>query len=300
MLRIRQLAESTRGETLFHRLDPRVKIFLLVFVASVAVAVDSARTLLVLFALSLAATATARLSLSRLKLIGIMVALTVWGTMFGQAIFYGQFPRTIALTLVPKTFPLLGPLTGGIYMYREGFVYGAVQSLRFSAAMCFGLLVCWTTDARDLLAGLKRLRVPYGLSFMTVTALRFVPIIVSEAATVLAVARLRAFRPFRIGLHSTGATPTAWLAILRPIFGNCLRRAGTLALSAQSRAFNPAGRRTDFHEIRFRAVDYLLFFTMLVLLSAMLAAKLLYGLYVGEVYYSSDLRPLYEFVRRFL
>ena len=297
MLNVRQIAEPTRGDTLFHRLDPRVKVFLLVFVATVAIAVDSARTLLVLLAVALASAATARLTWPKLKLLLVMVVLTVWGTMFSQAVFYGQFPRTVALTLVPESLPVLGRLTGGIHVYYEGFYYGAVQSLRFSAAMCFGLLVCWTTDPRDLLAGLKRLRVPAGLSFMAVTALRFVPVIVAEAATVLAVARLRGLRPFRAGLRSAGAT---WLAILRPTFGNCLRRAGTLALAAQSRAFNPSEERSEFHEIRFRLLDGVLMGAMLVVLVGILAAKLLYGLYIGEFYYSSELRPLYEFVRSYL
>ncbi|NOZ23946.1 MAG: energy-coupling factor transporter transmembrane protein EcfT [Planctomycetes bacterium] len=297
MLRVRQIAEPSRGETFFHRLDPRVKVFLLLFVATVTITIDSPATLLGLFLLSVAATASARLSIDRIKVIAGMVTLTVWGTMLSQAIFYGQFPRTVALTIIPKGLPILGTLTGGIYLYREGFLYGAVQSLRFSTAMCFGLLVCWTTDPRDLLLGLKRLRVPYGLSFMTVTALRFIPVIIAEAATVLAAARLRAFRPFRVGLRSMGA---AWLSILRPIFGNCLRRASTLALSVQSRAFDPTQPRTDFHQIRFRAADYVLLVSMWVALAGILGAKLLYGLYVSEVYYTAELRPLYEFVRHFL
>jgi energy-coupling factor transport system permease protein len=54
---------------------------------------------------------------------------------------------------------VIGALTGGIALYREGFFYGALQSLRMVAALCLGLCIVWTTDARELVRALVRLRV---------------------------------------------------------------------------------------------------------------------------------------------
>lgn len=32
--------------------------------------------------------------------------------------------------LISPDFPFLGSLTGGLYIYREGIIYGAVQGMR--------------------------------------------------------------------------------------------------------------------------------------------------------------------------
>lgn len=40
--------------------------------------------------------------------------------MFSQALFFAQTPRTPLFVIIEPTMPVLGQITGGLYIYREG------------------------------------------------------------------------------------------------------------------------------------------------------------------------------------
>jgi len=89
-----------------------------------------------------------------------LVALVVWSIMLSQALFYQGSPRTPIAVIVPESFPIIGWLTGGIYVYYEGIVYGLKQSLRATACLLAGAALASTTSTIDvftLLAGHPRL-----------------------------------------------------------------------------------------------------------------------------------------------
>lgn len=142
--------------------------------------------------------------------------------------------------LLSPGFPVLGKITGGVFVYREGLEYGAVQALRSGIMLSLGLLLSWTSDPRQLLRSFLAWRMPYELAFMVITSLRFLPVIFQETAVVLTAQRLRGFQPFKT------AAPRHLIQMafqtLFPILARTLRRAGTLASSVESRGF---GRETQ-------------------------------------------------------
>ncbi|MBI2194718.1 MAG: energy-coupling factor transporter transmembrane protein EcfT [Planctomycetes bacterium] len=278
-------------------LDPRTKILLLAAVSLVAVALDQGRALLGLFSLAASSLLWIRPPWRRLSGLMLLLALGTFGTMVSQALFYNAYPRTAWVILADPAKSWLGRATGGIALYREGLAYGAVQSLRLSAMLAAGLAVCWTTDPRDLLSALHRLRIPEGLCFMTITAVRFLPLVLSEAASVWASQRLRGVQPFRYGPISLLFSA---VRMLRPVFANCVRRATVLAASVQSRAYDPARPRTSLQELRLRRVDWAVGLSATLATLLLLVTKALYLLYLNEIFYSSRLRPLYTFVREVL
>lgn len=87
--------------------------------------------------------------------------------------------------------PVLGQITGGLYVYREGVIYGAVQGLRSATMLTLGLFVCWTSDPRQLLKALMAWRLSPQIAFMLVTAIRFLPVLAAEAGEVIIALRLR-------------------------------------------------------------------------------------------------------------
>lgn len=278
------------------RLNVLTKLGALGVFAILAVLLDNVGALGVVAAISAVALLSSRPSAARLRLAGGVAALTVWGMMLGQAIFYAQLPRTVVVRLVPDWIPVLGTWTGGINLYGEGFVYGLMQSLRAVTVLAAGLTLCWTTDGGELLVGMRRLRVPYGLAFMTVTALRFLPLVFAEVSTVLEVTRLRGgkLRGGHRGLWRT------WLGILRAIFANAIRRASMLALSVRSRAFDPGADRSAWRETALGVPDKAVLGLLGVILLMVAANKLLFWAYVVQVYYNPLLRPVYDLTRRFL
>ncbi len=297
MLDARTIAEPSPGDTVIHRMDPRAKIILLLSAAFIVVALDNQKTMLLLFLTVLAGYVPAKLPAIKLKTLAVLLLLVIWGTMYSQALFYSQVPRTVIFTIIRPDLPVLGWLTyGGLYVYKEGFHYGAVQGLRSATVLSLGLLMCWTTDPRDMLNGLVRLKVPYSVAFMVVTAVRFLPIIIAEVATVVTVQRLRGFKPTRFG---SGMIRTA-LSILTPTLASCVRRAGVLAVSIESRAFRAHPTRTYLKELQYSNLDRAVILMVVSGAIAIVAAKILFYLYTSEIYYSSEFREIYALARGYL
>jgi energy-coupling factor transport system permease protein len=297
MLDARSIAEPSPGDTVIHRMDPRAKIILLLSAAFIMVALDNPKTMLLVFITVLAGYVPAKLPAIKLKTLAVLLLLVMWGTMYSQALFYSQVPKTVIFTIIRPDLPVLGWLTrGGLYVYKEGFHYGAVQGLRSATVLSLGLLMCWTTDPRDMLNGLVRLKVPYSVAFMVVTAVRFLPIIIAEVATVVTVQRLRGFKPTRFG---SGMIRTA-LSILTPTLASCVRRAGVLAVSIESRAFRAHPTRTYLKELQYSNLDRAIILMVVSGAIAIVAAKILFYLYTSEIYYSSEFREIYALARGYL
>ena len=292
MFKARDIAEPETGNTIIHNIDPRAKVAVLFAMSLLVVSVDNEKILFFLFLIPVFAYPAARLSASKYWIAFILIAVSLWGTIFSQALFYREWPRTIVLTVIPQEFPVLGKITGGLYVYKEGFLYGLIQGLRFSAMTAAGLLLCWTTAPQKMLLGLVRLKIPYGIAFMAVTAIRFLPILLAEIFIVIEAQRLKGFNPLKLKSLFKGVMNT-----LSPVLANSVRRAGVLAASVESRAFRAYPDRTYLRELRYNAVDFGITAISLIVSAGVAAIKSLYGLYAGEILYISGLRWVYEIGR---
>ena len=119
---VRQLWEGCDAAVWARKLDGRTKLLILFLVAVLAIVVDNPRTLFLLFTATLLLHLSARTSIYKWQVL--------WGSMFSQALFFAQTPRTPLFVIIEPTMPVLGQITGGLYIYREGVIYGAVQGLR--------------------------------------------------------------------------------------------------------------------------------------------------------------------------
>ena len=280
------------------KLHPLTKILLLAIVSCLVILLDSPIALFVCFLVSLCFQASIPPSWRQIRLLILFIGLGTWGLIYSQGIFYNQFPRTVIFTLIHKDVPIIGGLTGGIHLYREGLFHGAVQSLRFNTMLTVSCFIIWTTQPRDLLLALVKLRVPYSLAFMVTTGLRYIPLIGSEARTVIRSQRLRGFRYLQLNLFHT---ISGILNSLRPILTNNIRRATHLSEAVESRAFSPdAAHRTSLRELKTRQQDILLIVLLLVCLLGVIGLKSVYFLYANGLYYASWLRGAYTFAREVL
>ena len=215
----------------------------------------------------------------------LAIATLVWSTALSQGLFYNQEPR------VPLAH--LGPLT----LYREGLIHGLVQSLRLLAMTLGGLALSLSTPPDRLFAALLSLRVPFGVAFLAVTALRFAPEVAREWWTVRLARRVRGRPAWRRG-------PIAWLklevALLLPVVARSLRRARALAESLDARGFDPVAPRSARRPLVMRAGEKALLGVVLVVTVSAMAARGLYLLYTAELLYVPALRPLYGFVRAWM
>lgn len=229
---MRQLWEGNDSAPWIRHVTGETKLLVLLFYSVWTLAIDNPETLFYLFAGTLGLHLVARTSRSKWYVLAILLLLGLWGSMFSQALFYTQTPRTPVMVLIRPDMPVLGRLTEGLFVYREGILYGAVQGLRSAGMLSLGLLVCWTSDPRQLLQALLRWRLPAQIAFMLVTAIRFLPVLAAEAGEVLLVLQLRS------GSRRGRRAVLCHLPyVVQPLLTRCLRRAQTLALSVTSRGF---------------------------------------------------------------
>ena len=280
------------------KLHPHTKIVLLAIVSCLVILLDSPIALFVCFLAGLCCQASIPPSWRQIRLLLLFVGLGTWGLIYSQGIFYNQFPRTVIFTLIAKDVPVIGGLTGGIHLYREGLFHGAVQSLRFNTMLTVSCFIIWTTQPRDLLLALVKLRVPYSLAFMVTTGLRYIPLIGSEARTVIRSQRLRGFRYLKLNFFQT---ISGILNSLRPILTNNIRRATHLSEAVESRGFSAdAAHRIPLRELKTRCHDVVLIALLLACLLGVIGLKGIYFLYANGFYYASWLRGVYTFAREIL
>lgn len=255
--------------------DPRLKLVWIASLSLVSVLVDSTEALATLFAAGALPLVGLRLRGRAWLAIGGVVLTIAWSTLLSQAIFYTGKPRTPLFTIVPE-FAVGSWQFPGVKFYLEGAKYGLVQSLRFSGVSLAGVAVCLSTSPDRLLGGLVRLRVPMGVAFMAMTALRFLPAMLDEWSTVRRARRLRGYRRRR------RFGPTGWyhatrdeLQLLLPVLASALRRAASLATASESRGFSPTAERTFYPELKMNAVETLLVVLLCAVCVVVLLAKLL-------------------------
>lgn len=219
--------------------------------------------------------------------------LIVWGLMFSQGIFYANEPRHALFTLLPPN-PIF---KSGLKIYAQGVYHGAIQSLRMIAATLCGFAICFSTEPDKFLSGLLSVKIPFSLSFMAVSAIRFIPVVAQEIGTVRNAMRLKGYRPFKRGLADTIASE---IAVLRPVFAGTIRRSQEIALSIQTRGFSMNGRRTSWTESSLTAADKCALWVICIVVLAVTTGKTLFWLYQWELFYVANLRPLYGFVRQWM
>jgi len=301
-----RLSEPEIKDTFFHRIDVRVKIIMLFCLAILSVALCHWQALLIVYSVVLFFVAISRLSIQKLKALIIVVFLTAWSIMWIQAVFYDKYPRTPLIYLIPPglvdpSVPLVGGLWEGLAIYYEGFIYGLQQSLRLIIPLTFGLLIFWTEDPVRILAGLTKLKLHYVISFMIMTCLRFIPVVIDEAKITLTSQRLRKYEPlkFHAIILGYGIYKTV-MALIYPLLASSIRKATTMAKSADSRAFRAYDRRTELYEIKMRRVDFIILIVSVIVTTFVVIAKTLFYLMIADLYYNEILTPLYWFTHHYL
>ncbi|HVU88562.1 MAG TPA: energy-coupling factor transporter transmembrane component T [Pirellulales bacterium] len=280
--------------------DPRLKLSWLATVSLASVLVDSRVALLTLCGVALVVAATAGWSTRTWLTVGTALVLVAWGTVLSQAMFYVGEPRTPIVTLVPA-FDLGNYRFPGLALFREGAAYGLIQSARMVAVMLAGLTTCLTTSPERLLAALAWLRVPSAISFMTVAALRFLPTLIDQWATVRRSRQLRGYHA-RLWHIGQGAL-TSWrteLAILVPVVAAALRRAGMLATALTARGFDAARPRTIYPAIAMTPFERVAVTVLWALSVGLALLKSVYWLSVSGTAEFPALVRWYEFARDWL
>lgn len=269
---MKSLFRYEQKDSLLHRLDPRVKLFWLFGISVLSVVFGTPDLLAILFISTLPFWFVLKPSKSRIKAIIIIFMSVLLSFTISQALFY-YWAKHPLFTLVPSSFPLVGPLTGGIYFYADGAVYGLYQSFRVMASLSAAMLVIATTHPGMLIdafvrffeiriAGKSyRIGIPYEIAFMVSSAVSFAPTMLEESGIILNAMQAR-------GLELKGDVrrkAKALKYILVPLVVNILRAGRKLAIAADTRGFRANRHRTYVNELKLKRNDYIfLIYTILL------------------------------------
>lgn len=267
-------------------IDPRTKISALIAFNILALTFDQFQNLVILTILSGIFYAFSKPNLEKLKITLLLILPPVWGITLLQALFYQEWPRTILAIIIPPEVPIIGWLTGGVYLYYQGFLYGLKQSLRLVSVMLLGLAITWTTNENILLRALRSTLGNQKLSVGISIAVRFFHTITNEAKTVYTVSTLSKFKitSFRNAIR-----------LLIPLIAQVIRRSYTLTLALLSKGFNP-DKKIKSSTIKLSTIDKVIISISLTIAISLGIIKLLTVLFLLDILYIPMLRDVYWWV----
>jgi energy-coupling factor transporter transmembrane protein EcfT len=215
-------------------------------------------------------------ALLKVALISGLLLVPLQTLFYYRYLLYGEPVLPYGLWVIsPDTassIPLIGPFIlwatngRGIIASLHGFLFGLMVAMRFVIMFAAGSFVVMTTKPKDIILTFNKLGVPFKITFTTMTALRFLPIILEEWTLIMKAQAARGLRFRRLGIRSILQSFTRSFSTL---IINSVRRAKIIALAMETRAFGASKRRTSLTELQMTRTDKIasasiFFFTALV------------------------------------
>lgn len=256
MIRDITLGQYFPGTSLIHKLDPRMKIILMVIYITMTFLAKSLFSFLFLIVLTAVLFALSELPF-KVVIKGVKPLLFI-------IIFTGIiniFWTTGETLLVDFYF---------IHIYLEGIVYALYMFIRIVCLLLgTSILLTYTTSPfsltdgiEQLLGPLKKLKIPvHEFSMMMSIALRFIPTLIEETDKIMNAQKARG-ADFSSGNLVQRAK--ALIPVLIPLFVSSLRRADDLATAMECRCYRGGNGRTRMNSLRYSAKDFVFLFCAIV------------------------------------
>ncbi len=249
------LGQYFEGNSVLHRLDPRVKLFIALCMIVGLFAASSLWCFVLLAVLSLLLMVISRIPIRMLlRAIRPLIFILVFTSLLSVFMTVGKGEPLFSLSVF-SWFSLT--------VYMEGILRAVLLALRIILlVLTTSLLLTYTTTPTTLTDALERvlhpltyLRIPvYDFAMMMTIALRFIPTLVEETDRIMCAQKARG-ADFASG--SLVRRAKALIPILIPLFVSSFRRAGELATAMECRCYRGGGGRTRLHVMRCRPLDYL-------------------------------------------
>lgn len=243
------LSDLTFGQyyeanSIVHRLDPRIKILILIaYVVFIFVAQNFYAFLaLALFLIACIILAKIPFSdmLKSMKGILFIIIITVILNLF----FYQSETKTVLFWIITK----------------EALIFSAYMALRLITLVMASVLLTFTTTPvaltdgiESLLSPLKYIKFPvHELALVMSIALRFIPILMNEADRIIMSQKARG-ADFESGNIISRAK--AMIPVLIPLLISAFRRAEELGDAMDSRCYSSSAVRTKYKKLKLKASD---------------------------------------------
>lgn len=162
-----------------------------------------------------------------------------------------------------------------INIYAEGIVFATKMALRLILLVIGPAILTYTTTPMELtnaieslLSPLKLIKFPvHDLAIIMSIALRMVPTLMEETDKISLAQKARGAA---LDTGSVFSRIKAMVPILVPLFVGAFRRADELALAMEARCYNATPNRTRYRVLKLKGVDFLFCFLFLAFFAAIL------------------------------
>ncbi len=288
------LFQYVDNDSAIHKLNPLVKLFMLVPILLLAIGATGIVTLLFVLSCVLGLYLLARIPRARYRAILVISLISSFSFFFfGLFFFFGFYQHAVGSVTIwlwifrpeqASSIPILGPiilaLTGGrgIVVAQEGLVWGTVTTLKFSIALFSSNLMIMTTKPKEILLSMNKIGIPVKITFVAMTALRFVPVVMEEWYTILNAQQARGLKIKKLSAKSLLEVLTTTITTL---IVNIIKRARILALAMETRAFGANAKKISYEELNMTRSDKILTAVIFALTVFIVGLMLFYPYHTG-------------------
>ncbi len=230
------------GTSLLHRLDPRTKIILFLYIIVLVMLIQDPVGMFTLLLIVISLYKIAGIPMSKVK--SMLIALSPVIVLF---VFLNIFIS------VPPNARIIGYL-GSQPVAIESLIMGLTGGLRFTLFVFFARLLTMTTSISDLLVALTKLRMPVEAVVALGIAFSSVGVLINQLGTIK---EAQMSRGSRVESRNPLVKAKALISVVVPGIYLTILRGLDIAKTVESRAFtyNPKGRTTR-KTIKLTKTDY--------------------------------------------
>lgn len=227
-----------------HQLDPRVKFFYVLVMFMIAIMFNQLLPLILLFFIQLPFVFVAGVQREWVRSLrgALFFAIMIFLFNFVFQYFWTEYP-------LPPSPSLLE--------------YSIAMTLRFIVLIESFSMFFLTTSPDHLGLALEQSHVPYEFCFAFTTAVRFVPVLATEAQTIMDAQKARGLELERGNFIKKVRN---YIPILIPLIVSAIRRSLELAEAMESRAWGATEKRTNLYVLEMERGDYILILISVLIL----------------------------------
>jgi energy-coupling factor transport system permease protein len=244
------------GNTLLHRLDPRVKFLLILLFVFLEVAFLDIRILAFALTAAVLLYLSARIPFKDTK--------GTWTFLFTVIVFISTLNAVFTFTRPVVSNPHVVASYWIFTLSLEGIFFALASLMRLLSLAVASICVIMTTDPSLYAPALSKIGVPYKGAFVVDLALRYLPYYVDEFDTTMNAQMARGYKVRTRG--GVFARILNTVPLLVPVAINAMLSIYDVADAMELRAFGSGKNRTWYRTVTFKRRDYVGAMTLAVLL----------------------------------
>ena len=252
----------TPGDSILHKLNPITKLMVIILIWITSLASFDMTTFLILLSLLMIFWILGKISLGEMVTIIklLLLIFLVFTIINGFMYFRGKTPL----------FYFLGyPFT------VEGLLFGITLSLKVLCIVSSIPVLTRTTTISDLIGSFAKMRIPYTLTFILTTAINFTDMINEIYQNIKESQLLRGYSIDEMNFLKR--IIKGYAPLFTPLVLLVLKKASTMDLAIEARAFGASKKRTYISEPKFTIYDIAFMGIVLIVSITLLVFNIIYG-----------------------